>query len=66
MILNGGLKYFILSCKGFDRQLSLDIANSWNEGICMYNSIEFTISLEIIIEAIYMPNEGIEVRREAK
>lgn len=66
MLVEGGLIDFIIACKGFDRKLYSILVKSWNEGTCMYNNIDLTISPKIVIEAIHMPNEGIEVRREDK
>lgn len=48
------------------REILLAVGKSWNEDTCLHNVIKFIIFPKIVVEAIHMPNKGIEFKREAK
>jgi len=54
------------ACRGEDEQITLEVVEYWNEGICNVNGLELVFSTKIISQATHLPNVGIEVRRAGR
>jgi len=50
---------FISACIGHDDEISLEVVNSWENGKCTIKGREVVFSPKIIMQAIFLPNEGI-------
>jgi len=66
ILCQGGLDKFTCIYKGHDEQISMEVANSWYEGRCNVNSLEFMINPHTISQDILLLNEGIQIKREGK
>lgn len=52
----GGMKDFMEACKGYEQALSLEILNTWKEGVCRVNKLRVKFNADNIVEAIHMQN----------
>ena len=50
------------ACAGFDPNLSLEAARTWNEGKCIIRGREVVFNPKSITQAMFLKNEGKEIR----
>lgn len=56
---------FFLVIKGYNKELSARVCNSWHNGKVMVGRISFTVNLEYIVEVAGLQNDGELVERKS-